>query len=47
MQTLTLRCTLKPTAEQEAALEATVQRFAEGCNYVLRVAKEKGQFRRF
>jgi putative transposase len=47
MQTLTLRCTLKPTPEQAAALEATVQRFAEGCNHALRVAKERGEFRRF
>ncbi|WP_243455205.1 transposase [Meiothermus sp. CFH 77666] len=47
MQTLTLRCTLKPTPEQAAALEATVRRFAEGCNHALRVAKEKGEFRKF
>jgi len=47
MQTLTLRCTLKPTPEQAAALEATVERFAEGCNHALRVAKERGEFRRF
>jgi putative transposase len=47
MQTLTLRCTLKPTPEQAAALEATVQRFAEGCNHALRVAKAHGEFRRF
>jgi len=47
MQTLTLRCTLKPTPEQAAALEATVQRFAEGCNHALRVAKAHREFRRF
>ncbi|WP_199489354.1 RNA-guided endonuclease TnpB family protein [Meiothermus sp. Pnk-1] len=47
MQTLTLRCTLKPTPEQAAALEATVRLFAEGCNHALRVAKEHGEFRRF
>ncbi|MFZ5993094.1 MAG: RNA-guided endonuclease InsQ/TnpB family protein [Deinococcota bacterium] len=47
MQTLTLRCTLKPTPEQAAALEATVRLFAEGCNHALRVAKERGEFRRF
>ncbi len=47
MQTLTLRCTLKPTPEQAAALEATARRFAEGCNHALRVAKEHGEFRRF
>jgi len=47
MQTLTLRCTPKPTPEQAAALEATVRRFAEGCNHALRVAKEHGEFRRF
>ena len=47
MQTLTLRCTLKPTPEQAAALLATVQLFAEGCNHALRVAKERGEFRRF
>jgi putative transposase len=47
VQTLTLRCTLKPTPEQAAALEATVQRFAEGCNHALRVAKARGEFRRF
>ncbi|MBI5813299.1 MAG: IS200/IS605 family element transposase accessory protein TnpB [Meiothermus silvanus] len=47
MQTLTLRCTLKPTPEQAAALEATVRLFAQGCNHALRVAKERGEFRRF
>ena len=47
MQTLTLRCTLKPTPEQAAALEATVRLFAQGCNHALRVAKEQGEFRRF
>ncbi|MCL6527273.1 MAG: transposase [Thermaceae bacterium] len=47
MQTLTLRCTLKPTPEQAAALEATVRLFAEGCNHALRVAKGHGEFRRF
>lgn len=47
VQTLTLRCTLKPTPEQAAALEETVRRFAEGCNHALRVAREKGEFRRF
>jgi IS605 OrfB family transposase len=47
MQTLTLRCTIKLTPEQEAALEATVQRFAEGCNHALKVAKEHREFRRF
>lgn len=47
VQTLTLRCTLKPTPEQTAALEATVQLFAEGCNHALRVAKRHGEFRRF
>jgi IS605 OrfB family transposase len=47
MQTLTLRCTLKPAPEQAAALEATVRLFAEGCNHALRVAREKGEFRRF
>ncbi|WP_423247906.1 RNA-guided endonuclease InsQ/TnpB family protein [Thermus albus] len=47
MQTLTLRCTLKPTPEQAAALEETVRLFAEGCNHALRVAKERGEFRRF
>lgn len=47
MQTLTLRCTLKPATEQVAALEATVRLFAEGCNHALRVAREKGEFRRF
>lgn len=47
VQTLTLRCTLKPTPEQAAALEATVRLFAEGCNHALRVAKEHGEFRRF
>lgn len=47
MQTLTLRCTLKPTPEQVAALEETVHLFAEGCNHALRVARERGEFRRF
>ncbi|WP_243028436.1 RNA-guided endonuclease InsQ/TnpB family protein [Thermus albus] len=47
MQTLTLRCTLKPTLEQAAALEATVRLFAEACNHALRVARERGEFRRF
>ena len=47
VQTLTLRCTLKPTPEQAAALEATVRLFAQGCNHALRVAKEQGEFRRF
>ena len=47
MQTLTLRCTLKPTPEQVAALGATVRLFAEGCNHALRVAKARGEFRRF
>jgi IS605 OrfB family transposase len=47
MQTLTLRCTLKPTPEQAEALEATVRLFAEGCNHALRVAKERREFRRF
>nr|WP_245393793.1 transposase [Allomeiothermus silvanus] len=47
MQTLTLRCTLKPTPEQAAALAATVRLFAQGCNHALRVAKEHGEFRRF
>ena len=47
VQTLTLRCTLKPTPEQAAALEATVRLFAQGCNHALRVAKERGEFRRF
>ncbi len=47
MQTLTLRCTLKPTPEQGAALEATVRLFAEGCNHALRVARAHGEFRRF
>lgn len=47
VQTLTLRCTLKPTPEQAAALEETVRLFARGCNHALRVAKEKGEFRRF
>ena len=47
VQTLTLRCALKPTPEQEVALEATVRLFAEGCNHALKVAKEKGEFRRF
>ena len=47
MQTLTLRCTLKPTPEQAAALEETVQLFAKGCNHALSVAKEKREFRRF
>jgi putative transposase len=47
VQTLTLRCTLKPTLEQAAALEATVRLFAQGCNHALRVAKERGEFRRF
>ncbi|WP_018465413.1 RNA-guided endonuclease InsQ/TnpB family protein [Calidithermus timidus] len=47
MQTLTLRCTLKPTPEQAAALEETVRLFAEGCNHALRVAREHGEFRRF
>ncbi len=47
MQTLTLRCTLRPTPEQVRALEATVELFAEGCNHALRVAKERGEFRRF
>lgn len=47
MQTLTLRCTLKPTPEQAAALEETVHLFAEGCNHALRVARERGEFRRF
>ncbi len=47
VQTLTLRCTLKPTPEQAAALEATVRLFAEGCNHALRVAKAHGEFRRF
>ncbi len=47
VQTLTLRCTLKPTPEQVAALEATVRLFAEGCNHALRVARAHGEFRRF
>ncbi len=47
MQTLTLRCTLKLTPEQEVALEATVQKFAEGCNHTLKVAQEHREFRRF
>ncbi|ADH62597.1 transposase, IS605 OrfB family [Allomeiothermus silvanus DSM 9946] len=56
VQTLTLRCTLKPTPEQAAALAAspigehlaaTVRLFAQGCNHALRVAKERGEFRRF
>ncbi|WP_041657758.1 zinc ribbon domain-containing protein [Marinithermus hydrothermalis] len=47
VQTLTVRCTLKPTLEQAEALEATAKRFAEGCNHVLRVAKRTGTFRRF
>lgn len=47
VQTLTLRCTLKPTPEQAAVLEATVRLFAEGCNHALRVAKEQEEFRRF
>ena len=47
MQTLTLRCTFKPTPEQAAVLEDTVRRFAEGCNHALRVAKGHGEFRRF
>jgi len=47
VQTLTLRCTLKPTPEQAAALEDTVRLFAQGCNHALRVAKERGEFRRF
>ncbi|MGM8838400.1 RNA-guided endonuclease InsQ/TnpB family protein [Thermus sp. 93170] len=47
VQTLTLRCTLKPTPEQAAALEATVRLFTEGCNHALRVAKEHKEFRRF
>ncbi len=47
VQTLTVRCTLKPTPEQAEALEATVERFAEGCNHALRVAKRTGTFRRF
>ncbi|AEB10838.1 RNA-guided endonuclease InsQ/TnpB family protein [Marinithermus hydrothermalis] len=47
VQTLTVRCTLKPALEQAEALEATVQLFMEGCNYALRVAKERGEFRRF
>ena len=47
MQTLTLRCALKPTPEQAKALEVTVRRFTEGCNHALRVAKERGEFRRF
>jgi putative transposase len=47
VQTLTLRCTLKPTPEQAAALADTVRRFAEGCNHALRVAKANGEFRRF
>ena len=47
VQTLSLRCTLKPTPEQAAALEETVRLFAEGCNHALRVAREKGEFRRF
>ncbi|BCZ87949.1 RNA-guided endonuclease InsQ/TnpB family protein [Thermus thermophilus] len=47
VQTLSVRCTLKPTPEQAEALEATVQLFTEGCNHALRVAKERGEFRRF
>ena len=47
VQTLTLRCALKPTPEQAAALEATVRLFTEGCNHALRVAKEHKEFRRF
>ena len=45
--TLTLRCALKPTPEQAAALEATVRLFTEGCNHALRVAKKHKEFRRF
>lgn len=47
VQTLTLRCTLKPTPEQAAALADTVRLFAQGCNHALRVAKERGEFRKF
>ena len=47
VQSLTLRCTLKPTPEQAAALADTVRLFAQGCNHALRVAKERGEFRRF
>lgn len=47
VQALTLRCTLKPTVEQMAALQATVQLFARGCNHALQKAKESQQFNRF
>jgi len=44
---LTAKVRLLPTPEQAEALEATVQLFAEGCNYALRVAREQKEFRRF
>jgi IS605 OrfB family transposase len=47
VQTLTVRCALKPTPEQAGALEATVSLFTEGCNHALRVGRERGEFRRF
>ncbi|WP_018111115.1 RNA-guided endonuclease InsQ/TnpB family protein [Thermus igniterrae] len=47
MQTLTLRCTLKPTPEQAAALEKTVHLFTQACNHTLWVARERREFRRF
>ncbi|MFO7325053.1 MAG: helix-turn-helix domain-containing protein, partial [Pseudomonadota bacterium] len=39
MQTLTLRTRLDPTPEQAAALEETLERFAQACNLTLEVAR--------
>jgi IS605 OrfB family transposase len=40
-QTLTLVCKLHPTPEQVAFIEATLQAFADGCNYANQVVKPK------
>lgn len=40
-QTLTLVCKLHPTLEQVAKIEATLQAFADGCNYANQVVKPK------
>lgn len=47
MSTLTVRCRLAPTPEQDNILRETVGVFAAACNEILHVARREGEWRNF